>query len=329
MKSMLMSIIREIKLIFRDGITVYLTISPALLALVFVLVFGSIQESTIRLAVDASVPAEVIARLETVADVEMMPDNESLVRRISGADSIAGVLMRGQTFVLLVEGNEAQGFAEARAQLIGAVLSGETQEYTAVAVESQHSLAYTISMACILLLALFIGGASMGLSGVNERESGVLRAITISPMTLFSYVASKLLPALLFGMIGIACCVLIMGRMDTLAPFLLLAGGSVLVSGIIAFLIITFSDNKIAAVGVLKIIMPVFLIVGISAVFVPQGWSILYYALPMYWQYTAMDAILTGKAALLPILMTLGTGMVWFALVMILFTQKVKIKAWR
>ncbi len=329
MKSIIMTIVREFKLIFRDGITIYLTISPAVLALIFIFIFSSVQESDIALAVDKSLPQDLVAKLESVADIEFVDNLESLKERVSGADSIAGVTMQDGTVSLLVEGNEAQGFAESRQNLVSAALGTESIQYTTETVEGQNSLAYTISMACIFLLALFIGGSSLGLSGVNERESGVIHAVSVSPMTLGSYAVSKIILSLLFGIIGVSACALIMGRVDALPQFLLLALCSVFVSGMIIFLIIGFAGNQIAAVGVLKIVMPLFLVVGISSVFISEKWLFLYYAFPMYWQYAAIDTVISSREPTFQFLMILVTGFAWFIPVMIVFTKKVKMKAWR
>jgi ABC-2 type transport system permease protein len=329
MKSILMTIAREFKLIFRNGITIYLTVSPALLALIFIFVFGSVQEASVSFVADRSLPQELTAKLETVADIEYADDLESLKKRVCGADSIAGVYMKDGKIKLVVEGNEAQGFAESRQSLVSAALSTESIEYTSEAVEGQKSVAYDISMACIFLLALFIGGSTLGLSGVNERESGVIKAVSISPMTLWEYAVSKIIPALLLGVVGVAACSLIMGRADALPQFVLLALSGVFVSGVIIFLIIAFADNQIAAIGVLKIVMPLFLVVGISAAFIPEKWLVFYYALPMYWQYAAIDAIWAKRASMFPLLMILVTSIPWFIAVMIVFVRNTNMKAWR
>lgn len=329
MKGVLMTIVREFKLIFRNGVTIYLAVSPALLALIFIFVFGSVQESSVSFVAVRSLPQELTAKLETVADIEYADDLESLKKRVCGADSIAGVYMKDGKIILVVEGNEAQGFAESRQSLVSAALSTESIEYTSEAVEGQNSVAYDISMASIFLLALFIGGSTLGLSGVNERESGVIKAVSISPMTLWEYAVSKIIPALLLGVVGVAACSLLMGRTDALAQFVLLALSGVFVSGVIIFLITAFADNQIAAIGVLKIVMPLFLAVGISAAFIPGKWLVFYYALPMYWQYAAIDAIWTRKAPMFPLLMVLVTSIPWFIAVMIVFVRNTKMKAWR
>lgn len=329
MKGLFASAAREFKLIFRNGITIYLVIAPALLALVFLFVFGSVQKASVSFVADTSVPQEYVSKLAAVADIEVAADYDALVRRVSGADSIAGLTMHAGQLRLLVEGNEAGGFAESRRSLAAAALINDAVPYMTEAVEAKSSPAYNISMACIFLLALFIGGATQGLGGVTERESGVLKAVKISPMTLAGYVVSKLLPAVLFGVVSAAACALIIGGTQTLLPFILTALSSVFVSGIIAFLIIAFADNQVAAVGVLKIIMPVFLVVGISAAFIPESLMAVYYPLPMYWQYAAVKAVIAHEPAAFPMLMILLTGLIWFAVVMAIFAKKTSMKVWR
>ncbi|SNS17907.1 hypothetical protein SAMN05446037_1005135 [Anaerovirgula multivorans] len=329
MKSIITTIVREFKLIFRDGITIFLTISPAMLALIFIFVFGSIHESNISLVVDKSMSPDLVAKLESVADIEYVDNLEIMKERVLGVDNIAGVTVENGDIRLIVEGNEGQSFAEMRRKLVSAALDSELIQYTAEKVEPQTSLAYSISMACIFLLALFLGSASLGFSGVYERESGVIRAISVSPMTLGRYVISKIVPSQLLGIIGVSACAFIVGRADALPQVILLALCSIFVSGIIIFLIITFAGNQIAAVGVLKIIMPVFLIAGISAVFVPEKWIFLYYMLPMYWQYAVIDMAISNQEPTFQFLMILVTGFAWLIPVMIVFTKKIKMKVWR
>lgn len=329
MKCLLQTILKEFKLIFRNGLTLYLTVSPALLALVFILVFGSVRTSNIPLVTDGSLPAEQAARLETVADVAYADGMDAMIRRVDAADSVAGVYWKDGGIHLLVEGNEGQAFTESRRQLLAAAPGAEVPAYATETVEISASPAYVVSITCVLLLALFIGGAALGLSGVDERESRAIRAISVSPMSPGGYILSKIIPALLLGVLGVSACALMIGRADALPQFLLLALCSVFVGGMIVFLMIGFADNQIAAVGVLKIIMPGFLVIGAAAIFVPDSWLFPFYLLPMYWQYAAINAILSGGAAAFPLLMVLAVSLPWFAAVMLVFKRRVPLKVWR
>ena len=324
MRALLMSISREFKLIFRNGISIFMVAAPAILAFVFILVFGAVNESSLKLAVDDSVPASAVAKLERVADVEHLRDADALNLRVRGTDAVAGVVSESGTIRILVEGNEGAAFVQGTQAIVSMALSGTSgaMEYQSEEMEAKGTMAYTVSMIAMLLMALFIGGATVGLSIVDERECSVIRAVAVSPMRLSGYVATKLFPALILGLFGMSAAALIIGKASLLPSYLLLALASVLVSGMMTFAIGAFAGNQVAAIGVLKLLVPVCMILPISAMFVPQAWQFVYYVLPMYWQYRALDAILTGSPAGWFTLLTLLISVPWFAATLWMFTRK-------
>ncbi|MBN1891927.1 MAG: ABC transporter permease, partial [Clostridiales bacterium] len=211
--------------------------------------------------------------------------------------------------------------------LVGAALRGDPIAYESEAVETKPDTSYVLSMAGVFLMAMFIGGATPGLGGVTERESGVIRAISVSPMTLFGYIASKIVPSILLGLTGVTAASIIIGRADAIPWFMFLVLCGVFVSGIIIFLLISFADNQVAAIGVLKLMMPLFLVVGIASYFVPDRWIFFFYALPMYWQFEAIRAIILEKSPLREALMVIATGIPWFLVVLLVFMKRVRMKA--
>jgi hypothetical protein len=64
------------------------------------------------------------------------------------------------------------------------------------------------------------------------------------------------------------------------------------------------------------------MILPVSAMFVPQQWQFAFFPLPMYWQYRALSAILSGEGALLYMLLTLLVGVPWFAGALWLFCKR-------
>lgn len=286
MKTLLTSIGREFKLIFRNGISIFMVAAPAILALVFILVFGAVNETTLQLAVDDSVSAAEQAKLERIADVERFDDAARMEARIRATDAVVGVTVEQGEARVIFEGNEGESFISGTSELVGLALSApETlPAYQSVPVAVKGGMAYNLSMIGMLLMSLFIGGA-VGLSIVDERESGAIRAVAVSPMRLSGFIASKLLPALLLGLIGISAAALIIGKASLLPQYLLLAVASALVSGMMTFAASAFAGNQVTAIGVLKLLIPIGMILPISAVFVPEQWQFFYYILPMYWQY--------------------------------------------
>lgn len=331
MNALLVSVKREFQLIFRNGISIFMVAAPAILALVFILVFGAVNKTNLNLAIDGSVSAAQEEKLLRVADVTRYDDFVEMEARVRETDAFAGVVMSNGAARLIVEGNEGEMFAEAAAKIVGLALGAQAEimPYASESLAAKSTMAYSISMICMLLMALFIGGATVGLSIVDEREGGAIRAVTVSPMRLSLYVATKLLPALLLGLFGIAAAALIIGKASLLPQYLLLALCSVFVSGMMTFAVGAFANNQVAAVGVLKILVPIGMILPVSAMFVPQQWQSLYYVLPMYWQYRALSAILAGEMALKYTMLTLLVSVPWFAAVLWLFTRKTNFRKGR
>lgn len=328
MKVIFVSIEREFTLLFRNGISVYMLLAPAILALVFMGVFGTLQSAAITLVVDRSVPVELINQLSRVATLEQVEDRSSIENRVGAADAVAGISFSNQQLILIVEGNEPAGFVdEMQAFVRAATAPAETiPSYTSEQLTARPSLAYELSIICIFLLALFIGGASVGLNGVNEREHGLILAFAVSPLNLISYICAKLIPAMLLGAISSVACSVIIGKAEQALLFILLACCSIFVTGMIVFLLMAFANNDVAAIGVLKVIMPIFSVVGISAAFVPEEWHIFYYAIPMYWQYRAIMAITNINSATFFLTMLFVTSVPWFLLIVWRFTKQTEFR---
>lgn len=331
MKTFFSSVRREFQLIFRNGITIFMVAAPAILAFVFILVFGAVNETTMRLAVDNTLDAALVGRLERVAIVERFDDTARMEARVRATDAVAGVTMQNGAVTAVFEGNEGQSMIDAAEKLIGLAVDAPEggAAYRSEPVEAKGGVAYTLSMISVLLMALFIGGATVGLSIVDERESGAIRAVSVSPMRLSAYVETKLAPALVLGLVGICAAALIIGKAEIVPRYLLLALASVLVSGMMTFAIGSFASNQIAAIGVLKLLIPLSMILPVSAMFVPDKWQFFYYVLPMYWQYRALRAVLAGTAFLWPALLTLLVGVPWFLLAVLHFAKKTKFRMGR
>ena len=70
MKGLWANIIREFKIIIRDGISIALLGAPALLSVIIIAIFGQISRTSAAFVTDNSLTAEQKTRLEAVADVE-------------------------------------------------------------------------------------------------------------------------------------------------------------------------------------------------------------------------------------------------------------------
>ena len=324
MKAFFASVRREFALIFRNGITIFMVAAPAILALVFILVFGAVNSSTLQLAIDSSVSASEEKKLMRVADVQRFDNTADMESRVRETDAVIGVTLENGAANIVVEGNEDTAFIEGTQAIVGLALgaTSEIPAYKSETVDAKGTMAYTVTMIAMLLMSLFIGGATVGMSIVDERECGVIRAVAVSPIRLSGYVATKLFPAFVLGAFGMSAAALIIGKASILPQYLLLALASILISGMMAFAVGGLANNQVAAVGVLKLLVPVGMILPVSAMFVPLQWQFIYYILPMYWQYRALRAILSGAPALLFTCLTLLVSIPWFLSAVWIFSKK-------
>lgn len=329
MRGIITSVAREFKLMFRNGISLYLVVAPALLALVFIMVFGSIRNASLSLVIDGSVSADMADRLRTIANIEIVQDTDQLQKRVLGVDSIAGVTIADGAVRIVVEGNEGEGYSQSIQHLVSTALSAKGVEFGSEYIPGRGSAAYNISMMSVFLMALFVGGATLGLGSVYERESGVIKAMSVSPMTLWQYVLMKLIPVSILSVLSVTVSALVIGKTSAIPQFILLALASVLMCGAIAFVVPAFAGNQLAAIGVMKLLMPVLMVLPISAAFVSDKWLVLYYALPMYWQYEAISAIVNGVHASRQLLLVFLASIPWFIAAVLLFAKKTKMRTWR
>ncbi|MDD4312091.1 MAG: hypothetical protein PHW41_06380, partial [Eubacteriales bacterium] len=110
MKAFLASIRREFALIFRNGITIFMVTAPAILALVFILVFGAVNHSTLQLAIDSSVSAAEEEKLLLVADVQRYDKTADMEARVRETDAVVGVAVENGRTRIVAEGNEDKAF---------------------------------------------------------------------------------------------------------------------------------------------------------------------------------------------------------------------------
>ena len=308
----------DFKLILQDKIALYMALAPALLSFVYLAVVGSVSEGTLKIAVSSDVPSEIVQRLEVVAEVEVVKDRSRLEERIEGADSVAGLYMDEGRLTVLVEGNEKAGFAEKNRLLIDRALSDNPVSFRSVILETRENTLVTIAIASVLLLGILIAGAVSGFNIVNERESGVIRALAVSPTGLSTYIGFRTLTAMVLGVANVALSTVIMGKAALVPRMILVALASVFIYAIISMLMGSLADNLIASFAVMKVLMPLFLALPIVSVFVPERFRFIFYPLPMYWQYESITRVLEGSGITFPLIMVIATGALWFVPVFLL-----------
>jgi ABC-2 type transport system permease protein len=305
----------DLTLISRDPVVLYMAVAPVLLALAFVAVIGGAGSGTITFAIDATVPSGVVRSLESVGRVERVAGRDELVARVERMDSVAGVSIRGGSPALLLEGNEPPGFAEQAESLLARAVAGDIPAFVNRRVASTGGIVVSITQAGMLLLAVFLAGAIAGLAIVAERESGAMRALAVSPLDLTGLVAARTVLALLLAALGVGLTATALGLGGHVPVLLLVTLASAPVVALIALVLGVTASNQIVAFATMKMLVPAGLLLPISSTFVPDAYERLYWWLPTYWQFKAVEAGMAGRVDAMAAALMLVTGSLWLAVV--------------
>ncbi|HAP43354.1 MAG: hypothetical protein A2087_10765 [Spirochaetes bacterium GWD1_61_31] len=314
MKAILSLVRQDYTRSFRDAIVVYIILSPLLLALAARFILPAIASPSLALAVDSAVPAAVSVRLtqaghqvESVAAAEL-PAAVQSGRFDAGllVDSPAAAVPGADqpSLRLLVAPGQ-----EAAVNAVGAALDGQARP-TAAGLESWVA-------AFLMLTASLLAALGAGLAMVDERSSGAIKALNLSPLSLGSYLAAKLLFFLLVSSLVMVGSSFIMLGFRLSYPHLLAAClASAPLSLVVALLLGITADSQIGAMGSIKLIMPLFLTVPLVAALVPTAIQPWFLVFPNVWMLKAFYGVFagqTGASFWLAALVTLfsGLALVW------------------
>ena len=306
----------------RDSIVLYIMIAPLLLAVVARVLVPSVQNNEALIAVTANLPDSSVESLQAFGRVQRFEDLEDLERRVGQADDVPGfTLSSGDRLQLVLEGNETE---ESRAafELYARAASGTSSgvPVTLEPLSEERSRLYEYVAIFLALMAIMLAGMMMGFSLVEDRSSGVTRAMAVTPTTLQGFLTAKTVFVAFFALTGgiVTYAVLLGGQANYgLLLLALLAAAPVgAVLGIITGLV---ADSQIAAIGAAKIMIPVFGIPAMLALLIPHSWHWTLFVFPNYWAFVTLQAGLLPGTTVLGFwpsaALSLGLGVALIALV--------------
>jgi len=128
-----------------------------------------------------------------------------------------------------------------------------------------------------------LAGVVFGFTLLEAREDGTLKAILVSPLRTSTYMAYRVGAAMALSFLVMPAMALIVGvGVPPLGALLPITFVGALVGAIWTLFIATFSDNKVQAFALMKIVSGTGLIV-LGAFFISEPWQFLAGAYPQYW----------------------------------------------
>lgn len=312
---------KDIAKSLRDNIVLYVLLSPMLLAAGLALYLPSVETMSLTFALDAAAEPRVIEAFKGYGKVEVYETRRDLAGRVERLDDVAGVVRRDEegaqgeegekgekgekggpytAYVVLVEGNEASDVGAATAAVLDRVVAArQLAEVERVSLGRTSPMLREMAAGLSVFGAILIAGVLIGFAIVDERETGAIRALAVSPATMFEFAASQVATAAAVSVVvAVATSLMLVG---TAADYVRIVVGvlcAMVLSIVFGFLVGGLADDQIAGIAVLKVVMLPFIGIPIASLFVGARHQWVFYPFPNYWGFEIFRDIFAGESTL-------------------------------
>jgi len=290
---------RDLKASSREFLTLWVLVAPFFLALVIRAFVPAVGGTTVNLVVTEEVGAQLAPALREYASVEVVAGREAVERRVLLLDDVAGIVSEDGRLEIILEGNEREETRELPGLILADVLGGpQAVEVTGRDLGRQASPVRPYMAAFLALASALFGGIIMGFSIVEDKTTGTIGALGVSPLSGAEYIAGR---AALGMVVAVA---LTFGALYTMgaSPFnpaqvLAMSVSGAVLALILGFLIGSIASNAIEAIGTFKFGFLPFWVVPALALVIPERFRVTLYWMPTYWIFFGYRAIFLEQAA--------------------------------
>jgi len=284
----------------RDAMATYIMVIPLILAVGITLFAPGLNDTTVKLAMLKSDDIEHIEYMKQFSKVELFSSMDELERRVEKRDDIAAIAPNGNSYEIILQGNESE-IVEEYAVLLNTLYElGSTEEETVAQLISFGRTVPPLKAKLVNMLiamTIMLAGMLIAMSIVEEKAENTINAINVTPISQTGFVIGKSLLGGAAALLGIIGAVLITGFYDINWFMIILVGlTSMILSLVVGFLQGLSSEDVMEAAGSVKLL---FLPIAGSIAgyeFLADKWQWTMYWSPFYWAYKANNLILSKTA---------------------------------
>ena len=281
----------------RDPISLYILLAPIIFAVLIRAFVPGLGSGTPTFAVLESVPLPAREILARHGQIVLFPDQESLEARVNRPDDVPGFVPERNSVTMLLQGDEAEASGQFfRLVLLDVIAGGGVLNVSDAPEGDGSSMLLRYLAIVVLMTTVLLGGMQTGFLLVEDRSSGAIRALAVSPLRLRDYLVARYLYSLAQSGFGMVAAAYIMLGASVALPSLLL---TVLVGGLcgtlVGTLLGTLADSQIAAMGVGKLVIPLFLLVPLLSLVIPETLFPLLWPFPNFWLWSMLESVYIGR----------------------------------
>ena len=290
----------------RDNFMIYIFIAPILLAVMLRMFMPAIENVSISFAVSSEVDIQIIEKLRSYGTVYLFKNEQEVSNRVNRVDDVPGILQKDGQIVVIFEGNENKEVKEIATVIVENIVADTDEaEYLTEILGTKKSLLREYSIIIMFIMFTGFAGLFIGFFIVDEKETGSIRALWVSPMRMTDLIISRSIFALIVQIFNIFIAAFII--VGTGINYLTLLSGILCCSfsGIIlGFIVGAFADNQISAITYMKFINFAYITIPIASIFIPNKWHFLLYPFPNYWMFQVFSGIVIDASPKYPLILS-------------------------
>lgn len=282
----------------RDKVMIYTLLAPIILAFVLKLISPGFQNLSVNF-VSLEGDTELVGRLERYGNVELSPTLEKLKERVLDSGDTVGVYLKDGTYSLLMQGNEPEEIQALAKLALSGILSEGISGVEFETTDNGKTLPpmTLFGFSFVVVLSFTLGGFIIGFNIIDEKESGAMRALMITPISKSEFIVGRSIIGVAVPLIHALLAVLVfaIGGIDILKLIIVTISSSFI--GIaMGFLIGVMSSNQMSGLANMKISVLLLLMPVMLAFVLPENRQFIFYWSPTYWSFAALRDILNQSS---------------------------------
>ena len=288
---------RDLKVNLRDFLTLYIFIFPILFAVGINAFTPGINDTTVNLALIENENTQMEEYFKQFAKVELFGDEDSVIKRVEGRDSIVGILPKDGSYYILSQGNEDASVIDTAKLVKTLYESGSSIEDTNATLTDLGRTGPPLKKALVnmaIMLTSVLGGMIISVNIVEEKVDNTVSAINVTTLSRTGFILGKSIIGLILPIYGAFALIYITGFKDVNVGMTIVSVLAItLISLAIGFIQGIKNEDVMSAAGSIKL-MFIPLYGSILAInFLADKWQKFFYWIPFYWSYKSFDQILS------------------------------------
>ena len=298
---------RDLISMTRDAILIYVAVMPILLSFGLRFFLPNVGQASVQVVVTEETAATLGNELAPYLEVEVVADEAALERRVLAYDDAVGIVPAGCGYDLRLQGNESHD-ARVLPAMILQRLQGEDSFVSDMVEVGEAGVPYREWIGAFVVLSVcFLASIIMGLHIIEDKETGMMQALGVTPLHRRTYLFARALFVVGMALLAVFSSLLALGLTGfNGAQLLMVTLTSSLAAVLFGFALGAASGNQITGIANLKFGFLLVLLPAVLTILLPEAWHVALYWLPSYWAFAGFQAILvegTTWSALVPLLL--------------------------